>query len=234
MALALDAILALLTSWGTGVSAQSRTLTTSGSNRFLVAAFLTYNSSSLITVSSATYGGVALTRANGISAALESAHQNVELWYLDNPALGNNTLLVNYSGTASFANYGAISYTGKTTTGLESSNATQNTSTSTSGPSCPDTITHTDCWITSIAYSRFAGTLSAGTGTTFRSSNALGHAMGDSNGVVATGSQTLAFNSGSAVTWPGIVSIAFSAANAGGGSTATCPLGSLGSMGVGV
>lgn len=204
------------TGWTAGTSSYAIFPTTSGSDRFGVAFTETYNSV-LRTVTGITYNGVALTYAASITANLTANFQDGEGWWIDNPASGTNTLTVSLSGTSSFADVRFLSYTGKTTTGIEGANATQNTSSSTSSPACPITITHSDCWIAAGAYSRAAAAPTGGTGTTIRQSNTVGHAGGDSNGVVGTGSQTLAFSLAVGNTWPSVVSIAFSAANAGGG-----------------
>lgn len=206
------------TGW-TGANVTDVLYTCSGSNRVLFCGVQTYNAT-LITVSSITYGGVALTLINSLTDNLTSAYQDGELWYLDSPASGSNHLVITLSGTPSFFDYQAVSYTGKTVTGIDASGTGQNNSTSTSSPSANATVVHSDCWLVGMAYSRAASAPTAGTGTTVRASNGVGHAIGDSNGTVGTGARTLNFNVSSAATWPAVLTASFSAANASAGFVA--------------
>jgi hypothetical protein len=205
---------AVLDNWGTGTSL-TFTHTTTGSNRFLVVGTAAY-SASLVTATAVTYNGVSLTKVNAITAELESNNQETSLWYLDNPASGANDVVVTWSGSVDFGAAASASYTGKTTIGIDAHNTAQNTSTSTNSPACNVNVVKSDCWLVAFGYSRLAGAPTAGTGTTVRQDNGVGHVIGDSNGVVGTGNQSLAFVTGSAVTWPGVVSLSFSEANAGG------------------
>src|SRR4051812_28786304 len=68
----------------------------SGSNRILYALINFWNSGG--TVSSCTYGGVALTRA--LQSGLSGSNDRVEVWRLKNPTVGSATLLVNFSAAA--------------------------------------------------------------------------------------------------------------------------------------
>lgn len=220
MSIGFDVVNGISGTWLTGVTGVSGGKVVTGANPFLAMGNALYNSGS-ITVSGITYNGVALAQANQITATLEAANQTTDIWWLDNPATGSNTLTATLSGTAGFYAFWHGSWTGKTTTGLEGNNATQNTSSSTTSPACNITITHTDCWIIGFAFSRDASSPTAGSGTTIRGASVVGHALGDSNADVGTGNQTLNFVAGSA-TWPGVCSLAISAANAGGsGSTGT-------------
>jgi len=167
-----------------------------------------------MTTSSITYNGVALTKINSITASLEGQSQDCELWYLDGPASGANNIVAAFSDTGLYKRIAASSYTGKTSTGIDANNTAQNTSASTTSPACNVTVVASDCWLVGYAYGRDA-TPGAGTATTVRSATAEGHAIGDSNAVVGTGSQTLAFTQSSA-TWPGILSASFSAGGGGG------------------
>lgn len=202
--------------WTSGASSVSYTHTTAGSNLVLFMGAANYSGIAR-TVSGITYNSVAATKANGITAALEGNNQDAELWYLDSPATGSNTVAVTLTGTADFQTALSLSYTGKTVSGLDANATSQNTGTSTSSPACNVTVVHSDCWLVGLGYSRFGGTPTAGTATTSRRDTGVGHIMGDSNGVVSTGAQTLAFTVGSASTWPGVCSASFSEANAGGG-----------------
>jgi hypothetical protein len=206
--------------WGaSALSTHDLSHTCTGSNRFLAVGVAEYSDSGVRTISGVTYNGVAMTKANGITATVESANQVTELWYLDGPASGANTVTVTYSDTRRYSTILASSYTGKTSTGIDAHNATQNVAASTSSPTCNVNVVANDCWLVGVAFSR-NGALSAGTATTKRTGNATGHAFGDSNGVVGTGNQTLAYTA-SSETWPGVVSLSFSEAGGGGGGVST-------------
>lgn len=204
--------------WLGGSIINAVTHTTSGADRFLMVSAGTY-SASLVTVSSISYGGVALTKIDSITANVSGMFQDTELWYLDNPPLGSNALIINFSGSADFSAYTAESYTGKTVAGIAASAKSQNVSASTSSPVCNVNVPYSDCWLVGYAYGRDASAPTAGAGTTVRQSLGIGHAAGDSNGVVGTGNQTLSFLTSGAAPWPGVITAAISAANAGGGAT---------------
>lgn len=216
MALAYDATSRASSTWVTSTASLGWIHTCTGSDRVLFVAVETFNASALVTVTGITYNGVALTKVDSISANLESSHQDGELWYLDGPATGANTITVTLSGTAGFALGQATSYTGKTVSGIDASAKTQLLTASTSAPANNVTVVHSDCWLVGMAYSRAAGTPSAGSGTTVRNTTTVGHAIADSNGVVGTGAQTLAYTNGNG-TWPAVITASISAANAGGG-----------------
>lgn len=190
---------------------------TSGANRFLIVGVATYNSV-LSSVTSATYGGVNLTKIGSISSNLNGNFQSTELWYLDNPAISNNSLIVTFDNSPTYVDYSCASYTGKTITGIDASATSQNTGSSTASPSCNVSVVHNDCWLIAYGYSRAGTTPTGGSGTTIRNGSYVGHALGDSNGVVVSGAGTLSFNVDSAVAWPGVISASISASNAGGGA----------------
>jgi RHS repeat-associated protein len=81
----------------------------SGANRILVlAADIWQDVAGSGTISSATYGGVALTKA----ASSASVNMNSELWYLVNPPSGANTMSVTVTGATDAIKLGAADYTG--------------------------------------------------------------------------------------------------------------------------
>jgi hypothetical protein len=205
------------TTWAGPASTRTISHTCTGSDRILFASIMTYGAS--VTVSGATYNGVAMTKAVGITAALEGSNQIHELWYLKNPATGANNVVFTLSGSVSFLAAQSVSYTGYTASSLESSASAQNVSTNnTAAPACNVTITNSDCWIVGSSYTRDSNGISAGSGTTQRKSGAAnGWQIGDSNGVVGTGTQTLAWNSVVGNKWPGVLSAAISASGGGGG-----------------
>jgi hypothetical protein len=216
MAIAFDA--AQMQSWQGFVTTWALSHTVTGSNPVLFAAVGTYDNSGGVvrTPSSVTYNGVACTRINGTTATVEGNKQSAELWYLDNPATGAHDISVTLNAESRFGRIGASSYTGKTSSGIDAHNAVKDETGSENSPTCNVNVSASDCWLVGYAYSRSGSTLGAGTATTIRANNAEGQAIGDSNGVVSTGNQTLAFTETSSVTWPGIVSASFSEAGSGG------------------
>lgn len=207
--------------WVVGASTVTSAKANTGSNIFIGSGVGTYNAS-LITVSSIVYNtSESLALIESITASLEAVRQDTELWGLDNASSGTHNIVYTLSGTSSFFNVQQVSYTGKTTSGIDSHGNSQNTSASTASPACNCNVVHTDCWQFAYFYSRLAGNLTAGAGTTLRVASNVGHAWMDSNGVVGTGNQTLAAVANVAATWPGVVSAAISAANAGGGGAST-------------
>lgn len=217
MAIAFDAWARSANGWVQNVSSQTISHIVTGSNPFLVVGAGLYNTSAR-SVSGITYNGVALTKANSITSAIESANQDSELWYLDNPATGNHDIVVTLSGLTEFVQILSASYTGKTSTGIDANATSQDLTGSASSPPCNVTVVASDCWLTCFAYQRRNEAPAAGTGTTNRATGGSGHALGDSNGVVSTGSQTLAFTvSAGLPVWCGMNSLSFSAAGGGGG-----------------
>jgi hypothetical protein len=219
MAIAYDASSESSTTWSTGVSSLSWTHTVTGSNPVVFAGVSIYDSA---TVSSGTYNSAALTKIAGITANLESANQEVTLWYRDAPSTGANTLAMTFSGSASYSYAAAASYTGKASVGIDAFNTAQNTSSSLTSPTCNVNVVQSDCWLVGFVMARDQfNAPTASTGTVNRQGSDVLHALGDSNGVVSTGNQTLAWtkaNEGSN-TWPGLVSASFSAAGGGGGAS---------------
>lgn len=217
MAIAYDATSRSGNGWSTNTSSLTFSHTITGSNTFLAVGTGTYNTAAR-SVSGVTYNGVACTKANAITATLEGVNQDTELWYLDGPATGANNIVVTLSAVTEFAQSIATSYTGKTSSGIDANATSQDTSGSTASPACNVTVVASDCWLVSFAYSRRAESPTAGTATTVRNTGASGHAQGDSNAVVGTGSQTLAFSTAVSGTWPGVCSLSFSAGGGGGGA----------------
>jgi hypothetical protein len=219
MALAFDAVSLSNSNWTTTVSSVSWSHTFGATgNRIILIAIYTY-SSALRTVSSVDVGGTAATRVDSITATLESANQCLELWYLDGSSSGSKTITVTLSGTTDFVKAQAVSYSGKTASGIAASAKTQNTSASTSSPTNNVNVPYSDCWLVGAGYSRSPNAPTAGAGTTARSAVGQGQIVGDSNGVVGTGNQTLAYSTTDSNKWPGVITAAISEANAGGAAS---------------
>ncbi len=217
MALAFDATSGS-PSWTTGSSINVTHICT-GSNRVLFVGVAIYDASP-ITVSGITYNSIALTKINAITDNLTSANQDCELWYLDAPASGNNSLVITLSASATFVAYLSASYTGKTTSGIDADNVVQKNTSGLASPACLVNVVHSDCWLISFAYSRDGSHPTATVGTV-RNTTDVGHVIGDSNGVIGTGNQGLHFSTSGSAPWPGVSAASFSAANAAAGTLAS-------------
>ena len=154
------------------------------------------------TVSAVTYNGVALTKLNSITAAVESSTQDGELWYLIAPATGSHTIAVTLTGSVSHSASSAMSYTGvDQSSPIDSSNTGQNNS-GTATFTLSTTVAKSNCWLVGGVMARDSGPPAAGTGTTLRGLNSGSWTTGgDSNGTVGTGSQSLVFTHTSGK-WP--------------------------------
>jgi len=193
------------TYWNNGAHT-SMTLahTTTGTDRFLIVGIILYSPIAR-TVTGVTYNGVAMTSIGSITAALEGNNQNTSLWYLANPATGANNIIASMSGAVAYVSAVSASYTGVNQSNpLDSSNTGQNTSAASSF-SIATTVVASDCWLVGTGWDRDTN-ITAGANTTIRTTNAASiHAMADSNAIVATGSQSLAYASSTSNTWPGAV-----------------------------
>lgn len=154
--------------------------TTSGTNRMLFVG-LSINTSR--TVSSVTYGGVAMTKINTQS----SGGITCELWYLINPTVGANNVVATFSGSGTY-DVIAASYAGVRQSNQPDGQSANNTS----GTSIANTITSTRdlCW--HCAYACGSGATSAGASTTERSGSGFSYGFFDSNAAITpAGSNTL-------------------------------------------
>lgn len=130
--------------------------TCSGSDRLLIVGISAADDDQR-TISSMTYGGVAMTRAiRRVSTAGFDDHW-IELWYLVNPATGSNTVSISLSGTVDRAAYSnALSLTGvDQTTPLDATNSAIGDSAS---PSVNVTTTVDNAWAVDYAISDDSGT----------------------------------------------------------------------------
>lgn len=105
MALARDSTGSIANQTG---STGSQSFTNTAGNIFLFFGQTAY--SSLLTFSSITYGGKSLTKLDGVNGV---GGRNLEVWYLNNPPLGTNTLSITMSGIPdTFWNAGWVTYSG--------------------------------------------------------------------------------------------------------------------------
>lgn len=158
----------------------------SNSDRVLLVAIWTEQTSDLVT--SVTYNSVAMTRV----ATDTQGTQRVYLYILTSPSSGANDVVIStssgvniHSVSASYYDVGS-SQPDSSNTGVQASGATLTLST---------TVVNSGCWLVSCAANEANG-LSASTGTTSRTSGSGVIRMGDSNGTVGTGSQSMAWSAG--------------------------------------
>jgi hypothetical protein len=195
--------------WVTSASSSSYSHTvSSGSDRILLAGFSTFHSGALVTVSSATWQGAALTPLASITAGVEGYTQSVELWYIIAPAAaGPGTIAYSLSGTCDFFDSCSASYTGvhqTTPFGIPATN--QNTSAATSHSLGVTTVSD-NSWLVGYVFSR-GSSIVAGAGTTLRGlNNGSGTSLADTNGAkTPVGAYTLAYTAASG-TWPGAITV---------------------------
>lgn len=172
--------------------------TCTGANGILfVSAF---NGSGLANSMSATYNGVTMTAVNVGAGTLTNGY--VQMFYLVAPATGSNAVVVN-CGTPDILGGSSASYAGVSQSSPIDSNNT-GTNASIASFTLSTSVVASNCW--AIMSAEDSGSLSAGTGTTGRQPNTPnGCFLGDSNGIVGTGSQSLqATHSGNAA-WAGVI-----------------------------
>lgn len=180
--------------------------TCSGTDRLLVV-IATGDSSQQTTA--ITYGGVSMTSLTEYSANNTGGAnlQQVEVWYLINPASGSNTLSVSRNGYGRLA---VASYTGVDQVSPIDSWAT--TSSSGNPQSVSTTVVKSNCWLvgfgvapisTSGATARIAsgGTQRVTTASLRPSSIWQSVCIGDSNATVGTGSQSMSFDNSTGGNW---------------------------------
>ena len=183
MALAFDAA-----SGSTELSGLATTLTyahtCTGNNLILLVGVMIATASDK--VSGVTYAGTAMTLINKVTV---TGHYSY-LFYLLNPATGANNVVVTVTSAESMWS-SAESLTGALQSGQPDSQAT---GTGTTSVTLSTTVVLANCWLVSTAESH-AANLAASTGTTSRNlqNSTYGEGIGDSNGTVGTGAQTMAW-----------------------------------------
>lgn len=180
MAIAFDA-----TSSAAGTASWSHTCT--GTNRILIVG--AYAATDVVT--GATYNSVAMTLIG--KTTFGAGRQGAYLFYLINPATGSHTVAITGGGTSK--GIGATSLTGALQSGQPDSSATGTALGVTSPVVAATTVVAANCWLVGVEADG-AGGETAGTGTTIRQTDGNGLVLADSNGTVATGSQSLQYNVG--------------------------------------
>lgn len=195
MAIAYDTSVTQQTSDGSG-STLTFSFTTTGTNRYLLVGCLNTGYPT-VTMTSVTYGGVAMTQIGLVDVGNVSGTQVEYLYGLANPASGANNIVLTASGTCTIAAV-AASYTGaQQTTALEASGTA--TGASGTGTKSITTITN-NAWL--VGHARGQSNASASTSTTFRPADNAGLAMMDSNAdKTPAGSYSLNFTTSGNNNW---------------------------------
>ena len=166
--------------------------TCTGTNKMLLTAFFSFDSTGGSKVSSMTYAGDAMTELTEV--AIQS-NLVTSMWSLIAPDSGSNNIVANFSAQT-YIWVAATSYTGVLQSGFpDSSSSGATTSTVISGTT---TTSADNCWAVMAAFHSNAGaSLSSGTGTVLRVTSPTEQraAMADGNGAVTpAGSVTLNVN----------------------------------------
>lgn len=187
-------------SFPTGSSSWSHT--TSGSNRIL---FVGITSVAGDLVTAVTYAGASMTLIG--KATRPGGAVTTYLYYRIAPTSGANNVAVTITGSVQWAG-NAVSYTGVNQTGQPDSFA-QVTASSVTTFTTSTTVVNQNAWlIAGVTLS--ASPVTAGSGTVVRQNlGSDSYAIGDSNGTVSTGSQSLNFVGGGSGNCAGVVASFF-------------------------
>ena len=174
--------------------------TVSGTNRLLVVGIGTRDYAS---VSSVTYGGVALTRSTTVSLG-SGNYPHDEIWYLLAPTVGTANIVVTLS-TSDWPTCGAITFTGvnQTTPIRASSNDTTSSSSTTTTSLTIDPTVSGDLVIDSVSYWSVGEYPTAGSGQSIlapaKIDNAWSHSMSVKTATTTT--TTTTWNISSTAGW---------------------------------
>jgi len=163
-------------------SSLSFSLTTSGSDRLLFVFFMIPTANS---VSSVTYGGVAMTTV-GVTKTVST--YKLYGYYLANPTLGANNIQITQN-TAGVLYAGAASYKGCSQSGIPDAAGTRNATETTSNVAI--TTVANNCWLVMASRGAANGDTNAGTATTERQADNGYVQIYDSNGAKSAGATQL-------------------------------------------
>lgn len=140
-------------------------------------------------VTGITYNAVSMTLVAKIASDAGSNDAWVTVFGLAGPATGANNVVITTGITSEFIGGQTSSYSGVSQTGQPYVNSTATPNSNTAGD-----ISLTDTGSSSwnfAAWGNQTGTTSAGTGTTQRQTSVIALSIGDSNGAVSAGSNSL-------------------------------------------
>lgn len=152
--------------------------TCTGTDRLLIVG-VAQNSTTTDNITGVTYNSVAMTLA--VSQGSSPANNWSQLWYLRNPASGNNNIVISASPSTEMASVNA-SYTGADQ--LTQPDATNsNTAESVTSIATSVTTVKDNCWAVIIC-STDGGTVSASTNVTSRATSGTRYMIGDNNAAI--------------------------------------------------
>lgn len=158
-------------------------------------------------ITAVTWGGVSMTK---IAVTQPSGDRYISVWWIANPS---SAATISFTGGSFWRSY-SFYYTGAAQTGqADSSNS--GTSSSSAAITVATTAVASNCWYVMCQKDGSGGQTYIGSGvlaSTRKDADAGGIAIGDSNGIVGTGSQSGTFTQGSGTSNHGAV--AFSIAPA--------------------
>lgn len=194
------AIAYVAASAGGGSTASSLTVAHNvgaGENRIL---FVGYGGAAAGAVTGITYAGQAMTR---VGSELNGAAGVVGMFYIINPTANSNNWVISLSSSQYI--YGAgTSYTGADQVSQPDSSNTRSASTTTSG-NISTTIVANNSWTVCFANAA-SSAISGGVNATIRANPVNNErAILDSNGTLASGSQTMNFTSAGNANWSEII-----------------------------
>jgi hypothetical protein len=195
---------------GTGASpvTWTQTVTSSGTNTYLIVGFCTsVSGSTQPTVTGVTYNSVAMTKVQANQNGGGTIKTESSVWFLKNPSTGSNTVSVSFTGGTSLLGAGSsVSYTGVNQT--NSADAVGGTTGTATGVQSFNVVTVADnSWVFATACGRSAaGPTFTATQTSrwaFAGANRDYTAGEDTNGVVTpAGTKSMGFTeSGSTPVW---------------------------------
>lgn len=184
-----------------GTTSATVTLTAGASNN--VAVMFVWFNDTAASFSSITVAGSS-TGVTQVGSTYEPVDGEMRMYYLVNPPTSSSNYVVNISGTPDGMMWAVAIYSGvDTSTPIDSSNVGEPTSPYT----ISTTVVASGCWLVSHAR-RYGGstgpTFDSGTG---RSTISNQQTIGDSNGTVGTGSQSLSYSSDATSVMTQIVSL---------------------------
>ena len=183
--------------------------TCTGSNRFLIVS--AYGGADGTDISGMTYAGVAMTFV--AKAQYPANNSYVHVYYLIAPATGANNVVVSYTPNSRMAGV-ATSYTGVKQSGQPDSYNTK-TQAGASTITQTTTVVATGCWGYAAEEGSnvtYATTIGQGVITTMRGGYDDAIGVGDSNGPIGTGSQTLGLGTAAPASHRGMVVLSFAPA----------------------
>ena len=174
----------------TSGTSTSFSYTTSGSDRLLLVNTMQRGGSGF-NVTGITYNGVPMIQV-GSTQSQESGQSKQNFWYLLNPALGSNTMVITSNGTQNPMDYSIASYTGVKQTGFPDA-STQNGSTTGSSFTGTVSTVAANCWtVMGISGLQRPWSISSGIGTIRTQNASYLSAIADSSGaIVSPGSTSL-------------------------------------------